>query len=74
MIDLCNQPLSDYYVDNHRQTTVGDFDPLHRNTCIKKKQLDWLATNTDIIITQSHSLFACSHEKKSLTKWKTGLS
>ena len=26
------------------------------------KQLDWLATNTDDITTQSHSLFACSRE------------
>jgi hypothetical protein len=29
---------------------------------IRKKQFDWLATNTDDIITQSHSLFACSRE------------
>ena len=29
----------------------------------RKKQLDWLATNTDDITTQSHSLFACSREK-----------
>ena len=29
----------------------------------RKKQLDWLATNTDDIISQSHSLFACSREQ-----------
>ena len=29
----------------------------------RKKQLDWLVTNTDDITTQSHSLFACSREK-----------
>ena len=29
----------------------------------RKKQLDWLATNTDDITTQSHSFFACSREK-----------
>ena len=29
----------------------------------RKKQLDWLATNTDDITSQSHSLFACSREK-----------
>ncbi len=38
----------------------------------RKKQLDWLATDTDDITTQSHSLFACSREKKH-AKWKTGL-
>jgi hypothetical protein len=31
----------------------------------RKKQLDWLATNIDDITTQSHSLIACSREKKS---------
>ena len=29
----------------------------------RKKQLDWLVTNTDDITTQSHSLFACSREQ-----------
>ncbi len=29
----------------------------------RKKQLDWLATNTDDITSQSHSLFACWREK-----------
>jgi hypothetical protein len=29
----------------------------------REKQLDWLATNTDDITTQSHSCFACSREK-----------
>ena len=29
----------------------------------RKKQLDWLATNTDDITSQSHSLFACSREQ-----------
>ena len=29
----------------------------------RKKQLDWLATNTDNITNQSHSLFACSREQ-----------
>ena len=29
----------------------------------RKKQLDWLPTNTDDITIQSHSLFACSREK-----------
>ncbi len=29
----------------------------------RKKQLDWLVTNTDDITTQSHSLFACLREK-----------
>ena len=28
----------------------------------RKKQPDWLATNTDVITSQSHSLFACSRE------------
>ncbi len=28
----------------------------------RKKRLDWLATNTDDITSQSHSLFACSRE------------
>ena len=37
---------------------------------IEKKQLDWLATNTDDITSQSHSLFAC----EKIAKWKTGLS
>jgi hypothetical protein len=27
------------------------------------KRLDWLATNTDVIATQSRSLFTCSREK-----------
>ncbi len=38
----------------------------------RKKQLDWLATNTDDITSQSHSLFACSCEKN--RQWKTGFS
>jgi hypothetical protein len=29
----------------------------------RKKQLDWLMINTDVITTQSHSLFACPREK-----------
>jgi hypothetical protein len=29
----------------------------------EKKQLDWLATDTDDIATQSHSLFVCSQRK-----------
>jgi hypothetical protein len=29
----------------------------------RKKQFDWLTTNTDVITTQSHSLVACSREK-----------
>ena len=29
----------------------------------RKKQLDWLATNTDDITSQSHSLFTCSREQ-----------
>ncbi len=29
----------------------------------RKKQLDWLATNSDDITSQSHSLFACSREQ-----------
>ena len=29
----------------------------------RKKQLDWLATNTDVITSQSHSLFACTREQ-----------
>ncbi len=29
----------------------------------RKKQLDWLMTNTDVITSQSHSLFACSREQ-----------
>jgi hypothetical protein len=29
---------------------------------LSKKQLDWLATNTDDITTQSHSCFSCSTE------------
>ena len=36
-----------------------------RRTCSReqrKKQLDWLVTNTDDITSQSHSLFACSRE------------
>jgi hypothetical protein len=36
-----------------------------RRTCSReqrKKQLDWLATNTDDITNQSHLLFACSRE------------
>ncbi len=28
----------------------------------RKKQLDWLVTNTDDITSRSHSLFACSRE------------
>jgi hypothetical protein len=30
----------------------------------KRKQFDWLATNTDDITTQSHSLFACSRNQR----------
>ena len=30
---------------------------------VPEKQLDWLATNTDDITSQSHSLFACSREQ-----------
>ena len=29
----------------------------------RKKQLDWLVTNTDDITSQSHSVFACSREQ-----------
>jgi hypothetical protein len=29
---------------------------------LRKKQLDWLATNTNVITSQSHSLFACPRE------------
>ena len=29
----------------------------------RKKQLDWLVTNTDVTTSQSHSLFACSREQ-----------
>ena len=29
----------------------------------RKKQVDWLPTNTDVITSQSHSLFACSHKQ-----------
>ena len=39
----------------------------------RTKQLDWLMTNTDDITSQSHSLFACSREKK-IAKWKTGFN
>ncbi len=46
---------------------LGEFVHVNR----KKTQLDWLATNTDDITTQSHSLFACSHEK--FAKCKMGL-
>jgi hypothetical protein len=35
----------------------------------EKKQRDWLTISTDVITTQSHSLFACSCEK--ISKWKT---
>ena len=38
---------------------LGEFVRANREI----KQLDWLATNTDDITTQSHSLFACSPEK-----------
>ena len=38
----------------------------------EKKQLHWLATNSDEIISQSHSLFACSCKK--IAKWKTGFT
>ncbi len=38
---------------------LGEFVRANR----EKKQLDWLATNTDDIISQSHSLFACSREE-----------
>ncbi len=34
----------------------------------REKQLDWLATNTDDTITQSHSLFACSRKKNHLVE------
>jgi hypothetical protein len=37
----------------------------------RKKQPDWLATNTDDITNQSHSLFTCSREK--IAKLKNGL-
>jgi hypothetical protein len=39
---------------------------LHWRICSReqrKQQLDWLATNTDDITSQSHSLFGCSREK-----------
>jgi Na+-transporting NADH:ubiquinone oxidoreductase subunit NqrA len=36
-----------------------------------KKQFDWLATNTDDITIQSHSLFPCSRKK--IAKFKTGI-
>jgi hypothetical protein len=29
----------------------------------ESKQPDWLATNTDDVTSQSHSLFACLHKK-----------
>ena len=29
----------------------------------RNEQLDWLATNTDVITTQSHLLFLCSREQ-----------
>jgi hypothetical protein len=38
---------------------LGEFVRANRK---KDKQLDWLATNTDDITSQSHSLFACSRE------------
>ncbi len=37
---------------------LGEFVRANR----EKKQLDWLVTNTDVITSQSHSLFACSRE------------
>jgi hypothetical protein len=35
----------------------------------REKQFDWLATDADDITSQSHSLFACSREKKAMWKW-----
>jgi hypothetical protein len=32
----------------------------------RNEQLDWLATNTDVITSQSQSLFACSRENRQL--------
>ncbi len=41
---------------------LGEFVSVNRE---KSNSIYWLATNTDDITTQSHSLFACSREKKS---------
>jgi hypothetical protein len=46
--------------------TIGDFFSREQ----RKKQRDWLATNTDVITTQSHSLFA----RKMLPNGKTGFN
>jgi hypothetical protein len=35
----------------------------------RREQFDWLATNTDVITTQSHSLFACSREQRKQRDW-----
>ncbi len=48
---------------------LGEFVRTNRE---KKQLVDCLATNTDDITTQSHSIFACSREK--FLKWKTGLT
>ena len=48
--------------------SLGEFIRANR----EKKQLDCLATNTDDITTQSHSLFACSGDKN--RKVETGFS
>ena len=62
-----------WYVSSGTLTIKAGF-PLGEYICSREqreKQLDWLATNTDDITSQSHSLFACSPYK--FAKWKTGL-
>ncbi len=60
------QALEDYERQaNEACFPLGEFVRTNR----EKKQLDWLATNTDDVTTQSHSYFACSREK--IAKWKT---
>jgi hypothetical protein len=39
MINLCNQPLSDYSVDSDRRTTLDDIDQLHLSTCVNRQHL-----------------------------------
>ena len=56
--------------NNATVTQTSPFQSLFstRRICSREqseKQFHWLATNTDDITTQSHSLFACSREKKS---------
>jgi hypothetical protein len=42
----------------------------HLTNSLLKPVSDWLATNTDVITSQSHSIFAW---RENITKWKTDL-